>query len=108
LEWHDPLESVLAEWRAATHRIFRSGDTSSCPNCGRASLRYFFWRGEPPRPRGGSWVWCPACRSYEHSSVTVPEWWRDIEVPLDQLFVTPGWLDVNWRDDWLDAQPSNR
>ena len=106
MEWHDPGDDVLAEWRNATRRIFGGGGTSRCPNCGGARLRYFFHRQDAaPEPRGGFWVWCSACRSYEHSSASVPEWWHDVDVPIDRLLHDPDWLNENWNDDWLERQP---
>lgn len=108
MEWHDPNDDVREKWDAAMRRLFSGGGASRCPSCGSANLRYFFRRHDPPQPRGGFWAWCPACRSYEHGSVSVPEWWHQVEVPLDQLFHDPAWLDENWSDDWLDRQPVGR
>jgi hypothetical protein len=109
MKWHDPADDALEGWRAATVQIFGGGGASGCPSCSSASLRYFFYRDKAaPRPRGSLWVWCPACGSYQHSSVAVPEWWVDVEVPLGRLFHDPGWLEENWNDDWLERQPVTR
>jgi hypothetical protein len=108
VEWHDPSDDVVVEWRDATRRIFSGGGASRCPSCSGASLRYFFHRQEASRPRGSVWVWCPACGAYEHSSASVPDWWHDVDVPLYQLFHDPDWLNEMWSDDWLELQPVPR
>ena len=102
--WHDPPDEVASEWHAAADQAFRGRGPSSCPTGDGGTLRYFFARyGEPPRDRGGFWIWCPICGSYEHGSASVPAWWRDVDVPPDALMHDPGWLDDHWDDEWLKS-----
>src|SRR4051794_5826236 len=104
MDWHDPPADVFTEWQSATKAAFDGQRTIDCPTGDGQRLRYFFYRhSEPPRARGGFWIWCPTCHAYEHASATVPEWWQDISVPLDELTHDPGWLDENWNERWLSA-----
>jgi hypothetical protein len=107
MEWHDPPDAVEETWRAAEDRIVNGHLPPSCPADDGGTLRYFFIRHDPPEPVGGLWVWCSICRSFAHYRARVPGWWVDVpEVPLDErLEHNPGWLDENWRDDWLTRQP---
>jgi hypothetical protein len=106
MTWREPSDDELTLWRGATARVFESGELSICPCCSKGYLRYFFWRGDSPNPRGGLWLWCPECCSYEHSSVHVPEWWNDVVVPVEWLVTPPTLLDEHWRDAWL-AMPKS-
>jgi hypothetical protein len=106
MEWHDPPEDALDEWRAAERRAYSAQVAPPCPSGDAGTLRYVFVRySDPPQARGGFWIWCPVCRSYEHGSTRVPDWWRDVEVPKDQLMHDPAWLDAHWDDEWLRSQP---
>jgi len=108
MEWHDPADDMRAEWADATRRIFDGRGAGSCPSCSGAALRYFFYRHDAAGRRGGFWVWCRACGAYEHSSVSVPAWWRDVNVSPHELLHDPDWLDENWSDDWLERQAVGR
>jgi hypothetical protein len=93
--WRDPSSEELTEWYRAETRLFEGASRIPCPACGRADLRVFFWRFDPPRPRGGAWVWCPGCRRYTHGSGQVPDWWRDRPVDSDKLMHDPDWLEAH-------------
>ena len=44
--------------------------------------------------RGGGWEWCSACRSFEHFSGLVPDWWSsDLDVDESKLTALPDVLE---------------
>ncbi|MFZ6679676.1 hypothetical protein [Undibacterium sp. Tian12W] len=78
---------------------------AACPVCGANSLfRYFaLGRAEPREIQGikvkgsGSyWEWCSRCRSFEHMSVWVPEWWQvdPLKIDHEKLTARPDLLDA--------------
>jgi hypothetical protein len=102
-EW----KSVKAEndhaWNAQASIIFLEGHLHKvrCPVCSGAYLRFFFLRhydeDGDPEVQGGSWIWCPACRTFDHGSSMVPSWWLDIPgVPIEDLEPEPDWLNTHW------------
>ena len=111
MDWRDPPAEIEADWQRAAGAAFEGVRPGRCPTEDGGVLRFFFNRAEgtttadEPRSRGGFWIWCPVCRSYEHGSCRVPEWWRDVETPLDELMHDPGWLEEHWDEDWLQRQP---
>lgn len=99
-EWLGVPPEREAEWRA----VFQSsreglGLTARCPVCGVAGLRRWYQVNRPEArvidgvryvARGGLWQWCGACRSFEHFSALVPEWWAcDLEVDEGRLTALP-------------------
>lgn len=43
---------------------------------------------------GGSWVWCSACRRYDHDRRNLPDWWVNNDaIGLDLLESPPAALD---------------
>ena len=83
--WQQVSDSEEKEWR----RIFQSSRegvnlTAPCPVCGHRSLhRYYHLEKQQPHTLGrkqfigtGSlWEWCSNCRTYDHFSAAVPDWW---------------------------------
>jgi hypothetical protein len=84
--WRSVPDENLSEWRAVFDRSMEGLDVSeACPVCGSQSLHKWFnlhriratvefgrsWVGS-----GSQWQWCTNCRSYEHSSGLVPDWWN--------------------------------
>jgi hypothetical protein len=63
--WRSPAAGERSGWDRAFDSLVDSHLKNSivCPSCGRAALRLFFKRFDT-RPRGGYWLWCPACRRY--------------------------------------------
>jgi hypothetical protein len=109
VEWHDAPDGHLSEWRGAETQVFETGAQAPCPEGDGATLRFFFLRtGSLDPSRGSFWIWCPRCRGYEHASATVPDWWIDVAVPVQELTHHPGWLDEHWDDEWLSRQPMPR
>lgn len=107
--WQDVPEPFADAWR----RIFdqsRAGlDLDEpCPVCGAAELHRWFhldqkqptealgrrWRGS-----GSQWQWCSSCRSYEHSSGLVPDWWQsELVVDVGRLRHDPQPLEEARRE----------
>lgn len=78
---------------------------AACPICGARSLfRYYALgkvspceiRGAKVKGTGSYWEWCSNCRSFEHMSVWVPEWWQVAPLKIDhaQLTALPDLLDA--------------
>jgi hypothetical protein len=77
--------------------------SAPCPVCGTASLHRWYQVGRPEErfsdgrryvARGGQWQWCSTCRTFDHSSSLVPEWWScDLPVDEARLTMTPGAIE---------------
>jgi hypothetical protein len=76
-----------------------------CPCCRVGLLRLYFHiherfqrQGQSLR-RGGSWLWCPDCKAYDHASALVPRLVAgDGQGIRAQLFHAPVGLDAYWPD----------
>lgn len=78
---------VPTEKTSAWARCFRKPSSgyavaSPCPLCGETALFRYYSTPVPVRVSvpgfqglGGLWEWCQACRTFEHSSAMVPDWW---------------------------------
>lgn len=98
--WHDvPLQAVDA-WR----RIFEASReglnlAAPCPVCSVRELHRWYNAGQPEEhiirgrrfvARGGEWQWCSHCRSFQHFSGLVPDWWScDLAVDTAKLTSYP-------------------
>jgi hypothetical protein len=91
LDWQGvPLE-FEQEWRKTFAASQESLNLSiSCPICGQSTLHQYYQRAKLGRIRsiGSRWEWCSGCRTYEHSSVVVPEWWIPPNLDFDTLKLT--------------------
>ena len=84
--WQDVPDSLVGAWRRLFEQSTSGLDLDEpCPVCGNRELhRWFYLEGEQPsesmgrrwQGSGSQWQWCSNCRSYEHSSGLVPDWWR--------------------------------
>ncbi|UJB68484.1 hypothetical protein HRE53_18405 [Acaryochloris sp. 'Moss Beach'] len=94
-----PLD-YLQEW----DRIFIASKDSlnlsaPCPICKAVALHRWYQVGQPKLQTvggntfvatGGLWEWCSSCRSFEHLSALVPEWWAcDLKVDEAALTAKP-------------------
>lgn len=70
--------------------------SSPCPICGYFALHRYYQMGQPVEyissgqrfvAKGACWQWCSKCKSYEHSSSLVPEWW-DSNIRIDESNLT--------------------
>ena len=74
-----------------------------CPICGARRLHRFYQSGRALRRESGGerfvahgacWEWCSSCRTFEHYSALVPEWWRsDLTVNESELTALPDALE---------------
>ena len=102
--WKSVPDEFVVEWR----RIFieTPGDhnvDASCPVCGQRELHRYYQVGRPIHrvsggitfvARGGGWEWCSACRSFEHFSGLVPDWWSsNLDVDESKLTALPDVLE---------------
>jgi hypothetical protein len=105
-EWHSPPESCVAAFTAAYTHLYTHGYTPVvCPCCRTGVLRLYYRTHEPFQRqgqrlrRGGSWLWCPDCKAYDHASALIPAWWPDTaRISVHQLFHAPVGLDAYWPD----------
>jgi hypothetical protein len=81
-DWHGVPEEHRGKWIAvfsASQEILTL--SAPCPICGAIALHRWYQAHRPidDQPgfvaRGGLWEWCSACRSFEHYSALVPDWW---------------------------------
>ena len=98
--WRDVPEGLTVVWRVIFDRSSEGLDLdSTCPVCGARTLHRWFHLATP-KPvvtagrrwlgRGGEWQWCSTCKSFEHSSGLVPDWWKDpLRVDATQLMSDP-------------------
>ena len=71
-----------------------------CPVCGHRG-GHIYLRADRPR-RGGLWIWCSACRSFEHASIIPPSYWaNDALIESFQLHAIPDLLEE--QKDAIDA-----
>jgi hypothetical protein len=105
-EWVGVTADKIDAWREIFNHSQNGIDLKdACPVCGQCTLHkyYHLARVEPRELRGRSfqgqgsyWEWCSSCRSYEHMSGYVPDWW--IEKPLlvnhSDLTAIPDLLDA--------------
>lgn len=96
--WTDVEPEAERAWYEVITGLDCGPADAGCPSCGRATLRYFFLRGDDPNTkRGGFWIWCPACLSSMHLSADVPDWWTDDPaVNAEDLEPEPSWLEEHW------------
>jgi hypothetical protein len=107
LEWKGvPLEHWSA-WRELfnlRHQGNAMHLACACPICDAETLfRYYaLGRVQPGeidgnkyRGPGSYWEWCSSCRSFEHMSAFVPEWWKVEPLNIDhsKLTALPDLLD---------------
>jgi hypothetical protein len=96
--------SIPPESQKRWHEVFAASQVGSevagaCPVCGEHQLHRYYQVGRPVQREsggqrfvamGGLWEWCSNCRTYEHASALVPEWWRpDLQVDEHQLTAHP-------------------
>lgn len=107
LEWKGVSEEHSTAWRCIFN-LPRSNEgmylSSACPVCGSNALyRYYaLGRFQPIeidgvkyKGPGSYWEWCSGCRSFEHMSGFVPEWWNVelINIENSKLTAIPDALD---------------
>lgn len=101
MEWKDIPNEDLQRWYDIWEKLYYYPvGEFVCPTCGNSKLRYYFWRHRDEDEldaKGGGWLWCPACRTFDHASVVVPAWWKDVVEPaFEEVGPEPDVLDANW------------
>ncbi len=98
--WHSIPAECIKAWNE-TFQASREGlDLKSpCPVCGMPELHHWFYpwhleekviRGQRFVARGSEWQWCSHCRSFQHFSGLVPDWWAcDLIVDTKKLTAYP-------------------
>lgn len=67
---------------------------AQCPVCKRISAHLYMDLHDFKTRRGGLWVWCSECYTFSHSSIRVPNYWRNCpEVEVDKLCAIPEYLE---------------
>jgi hypothetical protein len=105
LGWQDVAAEQVKSWRQTFDASAEGIDlTAACPVCKARSLHRWFnvhrarasvsdgraWQGS-----GSQWQWCSSCRSYEHASGLVPDWWSaPFEIPLESLRHDPEEIEL--------------
>ena len=97
MDWHDVPNEHQTAWLAiflASQEILNV--SAPCPVCGAVALHRWYQVGHPVTDmpgfvsRGGLWEWCSQCRSFQHFSALVPDWWScDLEVDTHKLTPYP-------------------
>ena len=76
MKFTDPPSEKLDAWDDALGALKPGGiaTTTQCPVCEKMNLFRYYHRHRGDR--GGMWVWCANCGSYEHGSAIIPAWWE--------------------------------
>lgn len=104
--WDDVPTKCKSAWQKIEANLYENGYSSIlCPCCKEGVLRVYWHayseislhNGTKQR-KGGGWMWCPVCHSYEHWSGLVPHWWpiADLISPDSELYHDPRGLDEQW------------
>lgn len=65
-----------------------------CPICNKKGAHIYMHVYNNKTRRGGSWSWCSECHSFSHSTIYVPEYWRNCsEIELEKLSAVPIYLE---------------
>jgi hypothetical protein len=107
--WSGPPEKFLAQWTDVVNRQLEAGAmlSQACPSCGYEPIRCFFRRSRSNR--GGSWLWCPRCKTGNHCQCVVPNWWTSVDIEESVISAEDPWslLENYWpRITLLNPGPS--
>lgn len=102
-DWRSVDAETERAWFDFITRAFLDGPVVElCPSCGEATLRFYYLPSsfvDSTRRRGGHWIWCPACKRYEHSTSLIPAWWVDEDdLSHASLLPEPVWLEEHWAE----------
>lgn len=69
-----------------------------CPICKGDAAHIYMHIYDAQTKRGGMWVWCSNCHAFSHSTIYVPDYWKNCSsVEMDRLCAVPIYLE-NMRD----------
>jgi hypothetical protein len=104
-DWTSIPSHKISDWRSVFGVSADGANVAgACPICGARQLHRFYQSGRALNrvsegecfvARGACWEWCSNCRTYEHYSALVPEWWRsDLTVDESKLTASPDVLEA--------------
>lgn len=65
-----------------------------CPVCKKNDAHIYMHVYDDKTRRGGLWIWCSECYTFSHSSIYVPEYWKNCALVEDEkLCAIPTYLD---------------
>lgn len=102
MKWLGPSEALLSAWREAEQTAFGGVDARRVRGATARSCATSSYDTRPIEAASGCGA-RPA--AYEHASAAMPDWWVDVDVPVDRLSHDPAWLDDHWNEEWLERQP---
>jgi hypothetical protein len=115
-DWSGVPDEYQAEWQRAYEESQESINLLvPCPICGVVALHRWYQIGRPTNrvikgikfvAHGGLWEWCSSCRSFEHYSGLVPEWWScNLEVDTKNLTALPTAIEEAMKAQDLTINP---
>ncbi len=67
---------------------------SMCPACKKNEAHIYMHIYDDKSRRGGLWIWCSECHTFSHSSIYVPQYWKNCSlVKSENLCAIPIYLD---------------
>lgn len=109
-------KGIPADLAEAWRKIYQNDQegytlSAPCPICSARTLRRYYQVGRPISliidqqhfvARGGCWEWCSTCKTYEHSSGLVPEWWScDLVIDGSKLTAEPTGIEEAYKEQKL-------
>jgi len=105
MSWHDVPPEYSEAWRAVFWASHEGLDLKMpCPVCGFHELHRWYLASRRENrmidgyrfvARGSEWQWCSHCRSFQHFSGLVPEWWScDLDVDVTKLTAYPDAIEI--------------
>ena len=67
-----------------------------CPICKKNDAHIYMHIYDDKTRRGGLWIWCSECYTFSHSSIYVPNYWRNyplVELEKEKLSAIPIYLN---------------
>ncbi|MBP1967572.1 hypothetical protein [Paenibacillus aceris] len=93
--WKDSADTIEAIFDCIMERK-AGGVPLICPVCEKEHAHYYFHKWNEKSNSGGMWIWCSNCKSFSHSTVKVPEWWKNCnEIAIEKLNSIPDYLEEN-------------
>ena len=67
---------------------------AKCPVCNKNDAHIYMHVYNDKTRRGGLWIWCSECYTFSHSSIYVPEYWKNCPlVEEEELCAIPAYLN---------------
>ena len=89
--WKDDNDDIL---RVYTQLGTNTKFPAQCPVCRKKGAHLYMHIHDSKMKRGGLWIWCSECYTFSHSSIYVPNYWRNLpEVEVNKLCAIPEYLE---------------